>query len=112
MAPFAEPLLAQRHDLLHHAKDRIADALGGRLELGEVDVLDLALTLDLARCLLRDDAEPPLHACQRGLDFEIAGGAVLVGEHAAHLGGREDVAEDDRIEGGGRHVLLRSSLAS
>ena len=52
VAPFAEPLVAERHDLLHHAEDRIADALGGGLQLGEVDVLDPALAHDLARGLL------------------------------------------------------------
>ena len=36
-------------DLLHHAEDRIADALGLLLEPGEIDVLDPALALDLAR---------------------------------------------------------------
>ncbi len=41
----------------------------------------LHLRVDLARGLLRDDAEPALHARQRRLDLEIAGGAVLVGEH-------------------------------
>src|SRR5207302_1034886 len=53
VAPFAEPFIAERHDLLHHAQDGIADALGGVLQLGEVDVLDFALGVDLARGLLR-----------------------------------------------------------
>ena len=35
--------------------------------------------------LLRDDAEPALHPRQRRLDLEIAGDAVFVGEHMAHL---------------------------
>src|SRR3981189_3212612 len=39
----------------------------------------------------------------RGLDLEIAGRAVLIGEHLAHLRGGEDVAEDHRVEGGGGH---------
>ena len=52
MAPFAEPLGAEADDLLHHAEDRIADALGLLLELGEIDVLDAALLHDLARGLL------------------------------------------------------------
>ena len=36
------PVGAQADDLLHHAEDRIADALGLLLEAAEVDVLDPA----------------------------------------------------------------------
>src|SRR5262249_56034479 len=43
------------------------------------------------------------------LDREIGGGAVVVGEHFAHLRRREDVAEDQRVEGCGRHRTLRKS---
>src|SRR5262249_23362839 len=77
---------------------------GGGFQLREVDVLDLALPVYLARGLRRDDAEPALHARQCRLDLEIAGGAVLIGEHLAHLRRREDVAEDHRVEGGGGHA--------
>ncbi len=38
MAPFAEPVAAQRDELLHHRQHRIADALGLDLELGEIDL--------------------------------------------------------------------------
>jgi hypothetical protein len=49
VAPFAESVGADCDDLLHHAEDRVTDALGLLLELAEVDVLDPALGLDLAR---------------------------------------------------------------
>jgi hypothetical protein len=81
------------------------------LELGEVDVLDPAFALDLARRLRRDDAEPALHARQRRLDLQVIGGALLVGKDAAHLGGGEDVPKDHRVEGGRRrHPLLRCAV--
>ena len=47
VAPLAQALGAFLDDLLHHRQHRIADALGLLLELGEVDVLDLAVALDL-----------------------------------------------------------------
>ena len=66
-----EPVGAHRDDLLHHRQHRIADALGLPLELGEIDVLDLAGALDLVRGLRRNDAEPRLDARERRLEFEI-----------------------------------------
>ena len=72
MAPLAETVAAQTDDLLHHAEDRIADALGLLLEAGEIDVLDPALPHDLARGLLGDDAEAR-GAGECGLDLEVVG---------------------------------------
>ncbi len=103
VAPLAEAVGAQRHDLLHHAEHGIADPLRLQLELGEIDVLDLALPLDLLRGARRDDPEPRLDARQRRLDLEIIFGPRLVGEYPAHLRRAEDVLEDDRIEGRGGH---------
>ena len=40
--------------------------------------------------------EPRLHARERRLELEIVGDALLVREHAAHVLGGENVAEDDR----------------
>ena len=77
------PSSQRSDDLLHHAEDRIADALGLLLELGEVDVLDPALALDLARGLLGDDAEAALRPRQRRLDLQVIAGAALVGENLA-----------------------------
>ena len=39
MAPFAEAVAAQADELLHHRQHRIADPLGLRLQLGEVEFL-------------------------------------------------------------------------
>ena len=103
VAPFAQALGAFLHDLLHHRQHRIADALGLLLELDEVDVLDLAGAFDLDRRLSRNDAEPRLHPRQRRLELEIELDPPLVGEHAAHRFGGENVAEDDRVECRGRH---------
>ena len=89
------------------AKRISGDALGGGLQLRQVDGLHLALLHDLLGGLLRDDAHPPLHLCQRRLDLEITANAKLVGEHVTHLCGGEDVLEDVRVEQGGGHALLR-----
>ncbi len=107
MAPLAEPVGAEPDDLLHHAQDRIADALGLLLEASEVDVLDPALAHDLLRGLLGDDAEPSLRLRQRRLDLEVIADPCLVGENLPHLRSAENVAEDDGIEGRGGHVSLR-----
>ncbi len=109
MAPLAEPALAQADELLHHRQHRIADELGLGLEPRHVELLGVAVAANLLGRLARDDAEPRLDARQRRLDVEIALHAVLVGEHAPHRRGAEDVAEDGRIEGGCGHGL--ASLA-
>ncbi len=109
MAPFAETVGAEADDLLHHAQDRIADALGLLLQAGEVDVLDPALPHDLRRGLLRNDAEAGLRAGERRLDLEVVAGAGLVGEDVAHLGRAEDVAEDHGIERGRGHEFLQKA---
>src|SRR5262249_47375398 len=80
-------------------------ALGLLLELGEVNVLDAAGALDLLRRLARDDVLARLHARQRRLELEIVRDALLVGEHAPHRFGAEDIAEDIGIEQRGRHVV-------
>jgi hypothetical protein len=64
---------------------------------------------DLARRVLRNDAEPRLGARQRGLEIEVLLHAVLVGEHPPHRRGREDVAEDDGIDNGRRHFRRHDS---
>src|SRR5262245_64570390 len=109
MAPLAEAVGAETDDLLNDAEDRIADALGLLLETGEVDVLDPALPHDLARGLLRNDAEACLRAGERGLDLEVVSGPPLVGEDRPHLRRAENVAEDRGIERRRRHAFLPGS---
>ena len=94
MAPFAKSILAESHDLLDDGEDRVADALGLRLQLGEVDVVNAALGDDFVGALGRDDAHAALHARQRRFDLQVVASASLVAEDAAHLWGAEDVAED------------------
>jgi hypothetical protein len=106
MAPFAETVGTQTDDLLHHAEDRIADALGLLLEACEIDVLDPTLPHDLARGLLGDDAEAGLCAGERGLDLEVVGRPPFIGEDRPHLRRAEDVAEDRGIERRRRHAFF------
>jgi hypothetical protein len=62
-------------DLLQHAEDRVADALGLLLEAVEIDVLDPALADDFAHGVFGDDAEPRLRSRQRRLDVQVVAGA-------------------------------------
>ncbi len=71
MAPFAIAVGAERDELLHHRKHRVADALGLRLQPGIVELAGMTVTADLFSRLVRDDAEARLHARQRGLDVEV-----------------------------------------
>src|SRR5262249_28872323 len=103
MAPFAEPVLAQRDELLHDRQHRIADALGLAPDLRHVELRDEAMLDDLVAGVLRNDAEPRLRARERRLEVEIFLDAVLVGEHVAHRLGREDVAEYGGVDGGRVH---------
>src|SRR5204863_146330 len=80
---------AQLHELLHHAQHRVADALGLRAQLAQVDSLEPAVAHDLRGRLCGDDAEPGLDARQSGLDVEIFARAVLVGPDLAHGLGAE-----------------------
>src|SRR5262249_13595926 len=105
MTPFPQPVGAEADDLLHHAENRIADALGLLLEARELDVLDPALSLDLPRRLRRDDAETGLCARKRGLGLEVIAGARLIGKNLPHLRRAEDVAEDRGIERRGGHYV-------
>ena len=98
MAPFAEPVAAQRHELLHHRQHRIADALGLGFQLGEIDLGDVAMPADFLGRLFRDDAEPRLRPRQRRLEVEIFLHAVLVGKNPPHRLGGEDVAENGGID--------------
>src|SRR4029078_12933964 len=104
MAPSPEPVAAQTDDLLHHAEDRIADPFGLLLQPSEVDVLDPALTLDLACVLFRDDAETALRPGERDLDLQIIAGSPFVGENLPHCRRGEDVTEDRGIDFSLRHV--------
>ena len=105
VAPFAEAVLAQRDELLHHRQHRIADALGLLLELREVELIDRAVAADLLRRFSRDDAEARLHARERRLDVEVVLDAVAVGEDAPHRLSAEDVAKDHEVERGRRHAI-------
>ena len=103
VAPFTEAVGAQRHDLLDHAEHGIADPLGLRLELGEIDVLEPALALDLLRGAFRNHPQPCLNARERRLDFEIVPRPRLVREHAPHCRRAEDVLKNPRVERGCGH---------
>ncbi len=105
MAPFAQAVGAQLHQLLDHAQHRVADALGLRAQLLQVDHLEPAVAHDLRRRLCGDDAEPGLDARQSRLDVEIFARAVLVGPHLAHGLGAEEVAEDGGVNDGCGYVL-------
>ena len=83
-APFAEPVLAQLDELLHHRQHRIADPLGRLLELRHVDFVGRAMADDFVGGVLRDDAELGLRPRQRRLEVEIFLHAVLVRPHLAH----------------------------
>ena len=103
MAPLAEPVAAQRDELLHHRQHRIADALGLDFEFCDIDLGAVAMPADFLGRLLRDDAEPRLRPRQRGLEVEIFLDAVLVGKYFPHRLGRKDVAEDGGVDGGRGH---------
>src|SRR5258708_36231198 len=105
MAPFAEVVRAQLDELLDHAQHRVADALGLRAQLLQVDFLEPAVAHDLRGRLPGDDAERGLYARQSRLDVEIFALAVLVGPHLAHGLGAEEVAEDGGVDDGCWHVL-------
>jgi hypothetical protein len=94
MAPFAETVAAQGHDLLHHRQHRIADLLGLGLQLAEIDLADIAVLDDLFFGLFRNDAEPSLRPRQARLEIEILLHPVLVGKNPPHGLGGEDVAKD------------------
>ena len=98
MAPLAEPVAAQRDELLHHRQHRIADALGLPFELGEIDLGHVAMPADFVGSLLRNNAEPALRPRQRALKVEIFLDAGLVGKHPPHRLGRKDVAEHGRVD--------------
>src|SRR6516164_4865059 len=110
MAPFAESVGTERYELLHHAEDRIADTLGLLLETGEIDILDPALALDLARGLFRNDAKTALHARQRCFDFQVVAGARLIGKNLPHFWRAENVAKNRGVERRCGHVLLQTLL--
>src|SRR5262249_43249994 len=105
MAPFTQPIGTQGNDLLDHAEHRIADALGLRLELGEIDVLEPALPLDFLRGAFGNDTESCLHPSERRLDFQIVPRARLVREYPTHLWRGENVLKDRRVEGGCGHGM-------
>src|SRR5262249_30139408 len=96
---------AQIDDLLHDAEDRVSDALGLLFQAREIDVLDPALPHDLARGLLRDDAEAGLCTGERSLDLEAITGPPFVGKNPPHLRRRKDVAEDGGIERSRGHAF-------
>ena len=103
VAPFAEPALAELHELRHDRQHRIADALGLLLQLFDVELVDLAVLEDFVAGLLRDD---PSLACARasaGLEVEILLDAVAVRPHLPHGLGAENVAEDGGVDGAGGH---------
>ncbi len=100
MAPFAESVAAERHELLHHRQHRIADAFGLHFELVKIDFGDVAVPADFLRRLLRNDAEPRLRPRQSRFEVEIFLHAVLVGKHPPHRLGRENVAEDGGVDQG------------
>ena len=104
MTPFAKPVAAQRHDLRHDRQDRITDARGLGFELREIELGGVAMADDLVGGVLRNDPEPRLGARQRGLEVEVFLDAVLIGKHAPHRLGRENVAEDDGIDDGRGHM--------
>src|SRR5689334_6437398 len=58
---------------------------------------------DLVAGLLRDDLQPRLGPGEAGLEVEILLDAVAVGPHLPHGFGAEDVLEDRRVDGAGRH---------
>jgi hypothetical protein len=94
MAPFAEPVAAFLHELLHHRQNRIADALGLLLQELEIVVPGRAVAANLFRGLFWDDPELRLSAGERRLDVEIALNAALIGKHRPHRRRAEDVAKD------------------
>jgi hypothetical protein len=103
VAPFAEAVLAELHELRHHRQHRIADALGFGLQLLDVVLFDFDVLQDLVAGLLRDDLQPRLGAGETGLEVEILLDAVAVGPHLPHGGGAENVFEDRGVDGAGRH---------
>ncbi len=103
MAPFAEPVAAEPHQLLHHRQDGIADPLGLHLEARHVDLFGVAMAADLVGGLGGNDAEPRLDPGERRLDVEITLHARPVREHVAHRCGPEQVAEHLGIDRGGGH---------
>ena len=112
MRPFAEPVLAQLDELLHHRQHRIADALGRFLEFGHVDLAGVAMAHDLGGGVFRDDAEPALRARQRRLEVEIFLHAIFVRPHLAHRRRGENVAKHRGIEDGRGHSgLLDAQVA-
>ena len=62
---------AELVDLGDHAEDRVADALGLLAQLGQVDLVEVAVADDLLGGLGRDQPELALHLGQRGFDVEV-----------------------------------------
>jgi hypothetical protein len=98
VAPFAEPIAAQRHELLHHRQYRIADALGLAFQFAEIDLGDVAMAADFLGGVLGDNAKPRLGARQTRLEIKIFLHPVLIGKYATHGLGRENVAEHRRVD--------------
>ena len=100
VAVLTELVATERVQLRDDAENRIADALGLRAQLVEIELRDVAVTDDFVRGFLRDDAEAALHDRQRLFDLDVLRGTVFVGPHVTHRFAAEDVAEDARIDDG------------
>jgi hypothetical protein len=70
------------------------------------------LVHDLARGLLRNDAQSGLRAGECGLDREAITGPRFVGENPPHLRRGENIAKDGRIERSRGHVGFSNSANS
>ena len=107
MAPLAEPVAAERHQLLHDGQHRITDALGRVFSLSKSISAALQWRHDFLGGVLRNDAEPRLRPRQRRLEIEVFLHAVLVGEYPPHRLGGENVAEHGGVDQGRGHSSLR-----
>ena len=93
-------------ELMHDADDRVADEIGLRLELREVDGIRARGALDRIGCVLRDDAGFGLGNREGHFDLDVFRHHRCIGEHRAHGRRAEGVAENARVENGGRHGAL------
>src|SRR5690606_8277312 len=108
----ASGLSALPCELMYKPHDRIADEIRLPFQLLEVDRRGIGPLLDLARCLLGNDPEPPLYAGKRDLDPDGVGYGGFVREDAPHFGRAESVLVDEGVINSGWHFAPRVLCSS
>ena len=89
-------------ELMNQRQDGIADVVGLPAQQLEIERRDVAAACDLVGRLRRNDAAARLGARERDLHLGVALNEREVGKHRPHALGAERVAEQERVEDGGR----------